>query len=36
MNPSVVALSIVPGNGHNEAAWRAEFERAVRRLFAVE
>jgi predicted alpha/beta superfamily hydrolase len=31
-----IALSIVPGNGHNEAAWRAEFERAVRWLFAVE
>jgi len=25
----------VQANGHNEAAWRAEFERAVRWLFAV-
>jgi predicted alpha/beta superfamily hydrolase len=30
-----IVLSIVPANGHNEAAWRAEFERAVRWLFAV-
>lgn len=30
-----VALSIVQANRHNEAAWRAEFERAVRWLFAI-
>ena len=30
-----ITLSVVQANGHNEAAWRAEFERAVRWLFAV-
>jgi len=28
-------LSIVQANGHEEAAWRAEFEKAVRWLFQV-
>lgn len=30
-----VVLSVVPGHGHNEAAWRAEFERALRWLFEL-
>jgi predicted alpha/beta superfamily hydrolase len=30
-----IALSVVAANGHNEAAWRAEFEPAVRWLFNV-
>lgn len=29
-------LSVVQGNGHNEAAWRAEFEQAVRWLFPAQ
>ena len=30
-----LALRIVPANGHNEAAWRAEFEAAVRWMFKL-
>ena len=30
-----IALSVVQANRHNKAAWRDEFEQAVRWLFAV-
>jgi predicted alpha/beta superfamily hydrolase len=35
LQADAVKLSIVQANGHNEAAWRAEFGQAVRWLFQV-